>query len=93
MASTQICNRVNAEIKIALEESKPYFLLAGHSDSGTRSPRQRWTISALNFGVSDRRGRRVFRSVVSIVDILDGALFLKVGCQQTTRSPERGPNI
>jgi hypothetical protein len=35
---TDTATGVNAEIKIALEESTPYFLLAGYSDGGNKKP-------------------------------------------------------
>ena len=44
-----------------------------------RSPRRHSsTISALNSGVNDRRGRGFFLSMVSILDILSGAVPLMV---------------
>ena len=53
-----------------------------------RSPR--WhssTISALNSGVNDRRGRGFFLSMVSILDILSGAVPLLVDVRQSGGSP------
>jgi hypothetical protein len=53
-----------------------------------RSPaRQRSTISAWNSRVNDRWGRRVFRSIVSIMDILSSALHLTLDVRQTGISP------
>ena len=53
-----------------------------------RSPRlTRSTISALNSGVNDRRVRGFFRSMVSIVNILSGALPLMVDVRQSGGSP------
>jgi len=49
---------------------------------GSYSPR--WhssTISALNSGVNERRGRGFFLSMVSILDILSGAVPLMVDVQ------------
>src|SRR5208283_2510898 len=53
-----------------------------------RSPcRHSSTISALNSGVKDRRGRGFFRSMVSILDILSGAVPLMVDVRQSGGSP------
>jgi hypothetical protein len=41
----------------------------------------------LNSGVNDRRGRGFLRSVVSILDILSGAVPLMVDVRQTGESP------
>lgn len=45
------------------------------------------TMSALNCGVNDRRGRDFFRSVVSMVGILSGAAPPRVDVRQTGGSP------
>jgi hypothetical protein len=47
------------------------------------------TISALNSGVNDLRGRGFLRSVISILDILSGAVPLMVDVRQTGGSPRR----
>ena len=53
-----------------------------------RSPRRHSsTISALNSGVNERRGRGFFLSMVSIVDILSGAVPLMLDVRQTGGSP------
>jgi len=41
----------------------------------------------LNSGVNDRRGRGFFRSIVSILNILSGAVPLMVDVRQTGGSP------
>ncbi|HEX3542473.1 MAG TPA: hypothetical protein VHT75_18735, partial [Acidimicrobiales bacterium] len=45
------------------------------------------TISALNSGVNDRRGRGFFFATVSILDILSGALAHLVDVRQTVPIP------
>jgi hypothetical protein len=45
----------------------------------------------LNSGVNDRRGRGFFRSMVSILDILSGAVPLMVDVRQTGGRPRSPP--
>src|ERR671912_1283375 len=55
-----------------------------------RSPRPHSsTISALNSGVNDRRGRGFLRSMLSMTDILPGAAPLMLGVRQTGSGPAR----
>src|SRR5664280_2042454 len=79
-------------IGLGLDHPRPHCRLTEVEVLATwpmlRSPRlQRSTISALNSGVNDRRGRGFFRSMVSILDILSGALPLMVDVRQTGGSP------